>query len=152
MRFLIGLLVLVAVGGVVSACGEDETAVYRSAFLPVSGEIVATGRGVERAIAGAGAMKNEAEVAVAFARLSDDASRIAGSLVRISAPKEFAADHRGLISGLRREAGHLNRISRAAIDGDAGAGKRATGQATLGAGEIRDPRQRILTRLGVEPG
>ncbi len=147
MRLLFAPALLFALS--LASCGESETDAYRTAFRPVNLEIVTTGRDVEVAIRTAGAMKNNAEVAVAFARLTDDAARIAGSLVRITAPSEFTKDHRSLIRGLRQEAGHLHRISRAAIDGDVRAAQSATADAAATAGAIRTPRSRIVSRLGL---
>ena len=42
MRFLIAVLLLVAVAVSLASCGEDETDTYRTTFKPVSSEIVTT--------------------------------------------------------------------------------------------------------------
>ena len=147
-QFLLVVVASVSLAG----CGESEDEAYRAAFKPVSAEIVTTGRGVEAAMTGAGTKKNDAEVAVAFARLADAAARLAGSLVRIDPPDNVKKDHKSLIRGLRREAGALEAISLAAIEGDAVAAKAATGRAKLVSGQIRSPRKRISKRIGLEHG
>ncbi len=151
MRFPVALLALACVAAFsLTACAADEEAAYRKSFAPLSNDIAATGRGVDEAIRTAGSMKNDAEVAVAFARLSSDAGHIAGTLAGVRVPDGFREDHRRLISGLRREAGHLRRVSRAAVDGDARAAKAATAEVKRASGGVRDPRARIDEKLESE--
>lgn len=150
MGFPTAVLVLVAAAFSLSACAADEKAAYSKSFSPLSNDIAVTGRGVDEAIRTAGSMKNDAEVAVAFARLSSDAGHIAGTLAGVRVPDDFREDHRLLISGLRKEAANLRRLSQAAVDGDERAAKAATAAAKRASSEVREPRRRIVAKLGLE--
>lgn len=151
MRFPIALLAFSVVAAFsLTACAADEQAAYRKSFSPLSNDIVTTGRGVDEAIRTAGSMKNDAAVAVAFARLSSDASHVAGSLASVTPPESFSKDHRLLIRGLRQAASKLSRVSQAAVDGDVAAAKAATAEAASVSSKVREPRRRIVGKLGLE--
>ena len=148
-RPLPALAAVVAAALLAAGCGSSgpsATETYKTAFSPINSEVIGTGTAVGQAVTSA-STKTNARIGVDFARLSDRAAALAGQLVRLKPPEDVAADHKLLVSALRKEAGSLNRIAEAAVQGNVAAAKRASTAAVTGAAGIRDPRRRIATKL-----
>lgn len=150
-RLPLVLVALVATLLLATGCGDSgpsATERYKADFAPLNQDIVRTGNGVASAVETA-KTKNNAQIAVDFARLADAATTTAGSLTRLEPPGSVAKDHASLISGLRVEAGKINRIVDAAVAGDAAAAKTATKDVIAASSGIRDPRTSITTKLKI---
>jgi len=148
-RLALVLALLAAAVLVVAGCGSSGPSAaetYKTAFTPLNAEIISTGNQVGEAVTTA-TTKSNAELSAAFARLSDKAAALAGAMVKLAPPKELAADHQLLVSGLRKEAGNLNRIAEAAVKGDPAAAKQASADTVTAAAGIRDPRLRLAEKL-----
>jgi hypothetical protein len=141
---LLAAVVLLATG--CGSSGPSAAETYKAAFTPLNAEIISTGNQVGEAVTTA-PKKSNAELSAAFARLSDKAAALAGAMVKLSPPKEVEADHQLLVSGLRKEAGNLNRIAEAAVKGDPVAAKQAAADTVTAAAGIRDPRLRLAEKL-----
>ena len=134
-----------------TGCGSDGSSTkksYRVAFAYLNLDIVSTGQEVAKAVTTANTKTNP-EVAVDFARISQTAGLIAGSLARLTPPKELKADHVLLIRGMRREAGKLSLIVTAALKGDAAGAKAATIGVQQASSGIRGPRLRLVKKLNL---
>ena len=143
----------VACVALLSGCGSDGNGsekAYRVAFAYLNLDILSTGQEVAKAVTTA-STKTDAEVAVDFARISQTAGLIAGSLARLTPPKDLKADHVLLIRGMRREAGKLSLIVMAALKGDAAAAKAATIAVRQASSGIRRPRLRLVNKLNLGP-
>ena len=142
---------LLALALIAAGCGkgQSDTEAYKDKFVPLNAEIVSTGVAVGKAVERAPSATNAA-LAAQFAHLSDQAASLAGSLVRLDPPDDLKAEHDKLISGLRREAGDLNRISKAAIAGDPKAAAAAARAAVTDSAGIRDPRKALTEKLGID--
>ncbi len=148
-RLPLVLALLVAALLLATGCGSSGPSAaesYKTAFTPINAEIITTGNEVGTAVTTA-PTKSNAERSAAFARLSDKAAALAGAMAKLSPPKDIAADHELLLTGLRKEAGNLNRIAEAAVKGDPAAAKTAAEDTVRAAAGIRDPRLRIATAL-----
>ena len=141
---LLAAALLLATG--CGSSGPSATETYKTAFTPLNAEIISTGNQVGTAVTTA-PTKSNAALSAAFARLSDKAAALAGALVKLAPPKDLAADHQLLVTGLRKEAGNLNRIAEAAVKGDPAAAKQAAADTVTAAAGIRDPRQRLAAKL-----
>ncbi len=146
------LAALVAAALLAAGCGSSGPSTkdtYTAAFTRINQELIGAGVDVGKAVTTA-STKTNARIGVDFARLSDRAATLAGQLVKLVPPKEVAADHALLVSGLRKEAGSLNRIAEAAVNGDVAGATSASKEAVSGAAGIRDPRRRIATTLKLD--